>query len=126
MASTSDKAGLGLGLVILTAWGLAAADGNAELESRLRLSKGKARVDLLVELAKELCPKSPQKALGRASCKKIRDDGGYWHQVEAYVEQHSEAEFSHGLCPECVESIYPGHQRRRRRKSSRELSPPSA
>jgi two-component system sensor histidine kinase/response regulator len=61
-----------------------------------------------------------------ASCKKIRDDGGYWHQVEAYVEQHSEAEFSHGLCPECVESLYPGRPRRRRRKSSGELSPPSA
>lgn len=59
-----------------------------------------------------------------ASCKKIRDDGGYWHQVEAYVEQHSEAEFSHGLCPECAKSLYPGRPRRRRRKSSGELSPP--
>jgi PAS domain S-box-containing protein len=42
-----------------------------------------------------------------ASCKKIRDDQGYWHQVEAYVEQHSEAEFSHGLCPACAEQLYP-------------------
>ncbi|MEM8933974.1 MAG: triple tyrosine motif-containing protein, partial [Acidobacteriota bacterium] len=37
-----------------------------------------------------------------ASCKKIRDDGGYWSQIEQYVSSHSEAEFSHGLCPDCV------------------------
>src|SRR5664279_2256304 len=36
-----------------------------------------------------------------AACKKIRDDAGYWHQVEAYIHAHTEAEFSHGLCPEC-------------------------
>jgi AmiR/NasT family two-component response regulator len=41
-----------------------------------------------------------------ASCKKIRDDSGYWHQVEAYVQDHSDAEFSHGLCPDCVENYY--------------------
>ena len=41
-----------------------------------------------------------------ASCKKIRDDDGYWHQVEAYVGDHSEAEFSHGICPECAEKLY--------------------
>jgi len=42
-----------------------------------------------------------------ASCKKIRDDRGYWNQVEAYVSQHSEARFSHGLCPECIANLYP-------------------
>jgi DNA-binding response OmpR family regulator len=36
-----------------------------------------------------------------ASCKKVRDDQGFWSQVEAYVSEHSEARFSHGLCPEC-------------------------
>lgn len=41
------------------------------------------------------------------SCKKIRDDGGYWHQVEAYIEAHSRAEFSHGLCPSCARDLYP-------------------
>lgn len=41
-----------------------------------------------------------------ASCKKIRDDKGYWTQMEAYVSQHTEAEFSHGLCPECAERAY--------------------
>jgi PAS domain-containing protein len=42
-----------------------------------------------------------------ASCKKIRDDKGYWQQVEAYIRDHSEAEFSHGLCPECAKKLYP-------------------
>ena len=37
-----------------------------------------------------------------AKCKKIRDDKGYWEQVEVYIRDHTEAEFSHGLCPECV------------------------
>jgi len=40
-----------------------------------------------------------------ASCKKIRDDNGYWHQVEVYVSAHSEALFSHGSCPECTEKL---------------------
>ena len=35
-------------------------------------------------------------------CKKIRDDTNYWHQVESYVEEHSGAHFSHGICPECM------------------------
>lgn len=43
-----------------------------------------------------------------ASCKKIRDDKGYWNQIELYIKQHSEADFSHSLCPACLESLYPG------------------
>ena len=42
-----------------------------------------------------------------ASCKNIRDDKGYWNQIEAYVEERSEAEFSHGICPNCAETLYP-------------------
>jgi hypothetical protein len=42
-----------------------------------------------------------------ASCKKIRDDKGYWNQIEAYVSEHSEAEFTHALCPECAKTLYP-------------------
>ena len=42
-----------------------------------------------------------------ASCKKIRDDEGYWNEVEAYLSDHSEAEVSHGLCPKCMEEYYP-------------------
>ncbi len=42
-----------------------------------------------------------------ASCKKIRDDKGYWHQVESYMQDHTGVEFSHGLCPECMARLYP-------------------
>ena len=42
-----------------------------------------------------------------ACCKKIRDDHGFWEQVEAYVSRHTEAEFSHGICPACLEKFYP-------------------
>ena len=40
-------------------------------------------------------------------CKKIRDDEGYWQNVEQYVRDHSEADFTHGICPECAREIYP-------------------
>jgi hypothetical protein len=42
-----------------------------------------------------------------AGCKKIRDDQGYWKQVEVYLQEHTEAEFSHGLCPDCKKRLYP-------------------
>ena len=41
-----------------------------------------------------------------ASCKKVRDDKGYWSEVESYISNHSEAEFTHGLCPECAREFY--------------------
>jgi ligand-binding sensor domain-containing protein len=51
-----------------------------------------------------------------ASCKKIRDDMGYWNQLETYISRHSEVGFSHGICPECAEAMYPGHAARRAQK----------
>jgi hypothetical protein len=42
-----------------------------------------------------------------SSCKKIRDDQGYWSQIESYIRMHSGAEFSHGICPECAKKLYP-------------------
>lgn len=42
-----------------------------------------------------------------ASCKKIRDDKGYWSQIEKYIRDHSDVEFSHSICPECVKKLYP-------------------
>jgi len=41
------------------------------------------------------------------SCKKIRDDSGYWNQIESYIRDRSEAEFSHSLCPKCARTLYP-------------------
>jgi PAS domain S-box-containing protein len=42
-----------------------------------------------------------------ASCKKIRDDKGYWKQIESYIKEHSNADFSHSVCPECARKLYP-------------------
>jgi len=42
-----------------------------------------------------------------ASCKKIRDDKGYWNQLETYITEHSEAQFSHSICPKCAKKLYP-------------------
>lgn len=42
-----------------------------------------------------------------SSCKKIRDDEGYWKQIEIYICEHSDAEFTHGICPECARKLYP-------------------
>lgn len=44
-----------------------------------------------------------------ASCKKIRNDKGYWEQIEKYLRKHSEAEFSHGICPACAKQLYPDY-----------------
>jgi hypothetical protein len=42
-----------------------------------------------------------------ASCNKIRDDRGYWNRLETYIQAHSEAKFSHSVCPECARRLYP-------------------
>ncbi len=46
-----------------------------------------------------------------AACKKVRDDEGYWQEVEVYVHDHTQAQFSHGLCPSCAHKLYPDSQR---------------
>ncbi len=43
-----------------------------------------------------------------AKCKKIRDDQGYWNEVEGYISKHSEADFTHSICPDCAVELYPG------------------
>ncbi len=47
-----------------------------------------------------------------ASCKKVRDDQGYWQQIESYISAHSHAEFTHGICPECTRRLYPDFARK--------------
>ena len=42
-----------------------------------------------------------------SNCKRVRDDAGYWSQIEVYVSKHSQAEFTHGLCPECLAKLFP-------------------
>jgi PAS domain S-box-containing protein len=48
-----------------------------------------------------------------ASCKKIRDDQGYWQKLETFVHEHSNAEFSHSICPDCMEKLYPDFSKRK-------------
>jgi hypothetical protein len=48
-----------------------------------------------------------------SSCKRIRDEQGSWNHIEVYISQHSNAEFSHGLCQDCAAKIYPDHYRRK-------------
>ena len=47
-----------------------------------------------------------------SSCKKIRDDNGFWHEIEHYIASHSQAEFSHSICPDCEEELYPEYSKR--------------
>jgi PAS domain S-box-containing protein len=44
-----------------------------------------------------------------ASCKKVRNDKGYWNQIEGYIMEHSDATFSHGICPDCAQKLYPDY-----------------
>jgi len=50
-----------------------------------------------------------------SSCKKVRDDQGYWNQIEIYIRKHSRASFTHGICPECAKRLYPDLQLTKRR-----------
>lgn len=52
-----------------------------------------------------------------SSCKKVRDDEGAWQQVESYIRARSDAQFSHGICPECLEKMYPGISDRKKKDS---------
>lgn len=49
-----------------------------------------------------------------SSCKKIRDDKGNWKQLESYIKEHSEAEFSHGICPDCYEKLYSKYSKKKK------------
>ena len=70
---------------------------NAQLESQKReLEKTIAEITTLRGIL-PIC----------SNCKKIRDDKGYWNKVENYIVEHSDAKFSHGLCPDCMRKLYP-------------------
>lgn len=55
-----------------------------------------------------------------AQCKKIRNDEGYWEQLEGFISQHSAATFTHGICPTCAEDLYPEAARRMQKDAGRE------
>jgi hypothetical protein len=57
-----------------------------------------------------------------SSCKKIRDDEGYWQQIEEYIRNHSEADFTHGICNECVKELYPDHYEKFKEKMDKKAA----
>lgn len=101
------------------------AQRSVQIEAVFSAEAGEYRLAVLdvterkkAELAREKLVAELQDALARvrvlsgmlpicAACKKIRDDDGYWEQVEVYVQRHSDAQFSHGICPECMREKYP-------------------
>lgn len=118
----------------LTLWGVAAA-GLIFIVIRLRvasLAQSKLELEALVaRRTEELRARNGDltEALGRVKqlsgllpicscCKKIRDDKGYWNQLEHYISKHSEVDFSHGICPDCVGTLFPDFKDRKPRRSS--------
>jgi hypothetical protein len=55
-----------------------------------------------------------------SSCKKIRNDEGYWQQIEEYIRDHSDADFTHGICNECVKELYPEYYQKFKEKMNGE------
>jgi len=89
---------------------LEAANRKLRKEIAARKQLEETRQKLLADLKEAL---ARLKILGGlipicANCKKVRDDQGYWKQIEGYIRDHSYASFSHGICPECMEKLYPG------------------
>lgn len=89
-----------------------------EVRAELTVAQQEIERRKRVEAEKEVLIRDLQRALSEvktlrgflpicASCKKVRDDAGYWQQIERYIQAHSEARFSHGLCPECATKLYP-------------------
>ena len=81
----------------------------AHQEIRRREAAEKERDKVIQELRKALSEVKTLRGLIPicAGCKSIRDDKGYWNRLEAYIQKHSEAEFSHGICPDCMDKLYP-------------------
>ena len=79
-----------------------------EVAERKRAEEEKEK--LIIELQESLAKIKTLKGLLPicAWCKKIRTDKGYWQQLESFLKEYSEAEFSHGICPDCIKEKYPG------------------
>lgn len=75
----------------------------------IKFRAGKERESLITQLESALAEVKRLSGLLPicSSCKKIRDENGEWHQIESYIHSHSEADFSHSICPECKPKVYP-------------------
>jgi hypothetical protein len=87
---------------------IAGAIANAQLFTEVNQVE-KEREKLILQLQDALAKVKTLRGLIPicSSCKKIRDDKGYWNQIEVFIRDHSEAEFSHGICPDCMKKLYP-------------------
>ena len=110
----SPGTNLRLGLAHLALWligmtGLIFGARNLQRHTRARQQAEAERERLILELQDALANVKTLRGLIPicASCKKIRDDQGYWTQLETYLARHSDAEFSHGLCLDCIRKLYP-------------------
>ena len=85
-------------------------------ELRARVEVGRRMIEMRFQLAEKV--EELEQALDQvrtlrgivpicASCKNVRDDQGYWNRVETYLTEHTEAEFSHAVCPDCMKRLYP-------------------
>jgi cell division protein FtsL len=80
------------------------SDANSELEQKIaELNRVNADLKKMISEVKTLTGLLPICSW----CKKIRDDQGYWSQIEKYVKSHSTADFSHSICPECAQKHFP-------------------
>jgi PAS domain S-box-containing protein len=82
-----------------------------ERDITARKREEEVRVKLIQELSDALANIKTLKGLLPicSACKKIRDDHGYWKKVESYISEHTGAEFTHGICPDCLRELYPGY-----------------
>lgn len=83
---------------------------NKEIEVRLKIQK--TNEELIGSLEQSLEEINSLKGIIPICmhCKKIRDDQGYWNQLEQYISEHSDAQFSHGICPSCLQTHYPDYK----------------
>jgi PAS domain S-box-containing protein len=92
-------------------------DANARLKEEIaeRKRAEAEREQLITELQSALADVKTLSGLIPicAHCKKIRNDQGYWTQLEAFIQDRSNAEFTHGICPDCVEKLYPDYNKKK-------------
>lgn len=85
---------------------VAAVETLQDITDRKRLEEEKEELVMDLHLASTRIKKLRGLIPICSTCKKIRDDKGYWNKLESYIEEHSEAEFTHSMCPACEERFY--------------------
>jgi len=71
---------------------------------------GDGAIHIYVEC--ERCKSKVHVRLDRRHDVSVREDGGYWQRIESYIQTHSQAQFTHGICPDCMVKLYPEEAKR--------------